>query len=83
MAARPTVNTTVTRPRAAIAVCLEENVPLFCSGLGDPGVLVEDAHAAGMKVLGISGNAKNAVRFAASGADLVVAQRHAVWIASQ
>ena len=71
-----TGNTTVTRPRAAIAVCLEENVPLFCSGLGDPGFMVEDAHAAGMKVLGISGNAKNAGRIAASGADLVVAQGH-------
>jgi NAD(P)H-dependent flavin oxidoreductase YrpB (nitropropane dioxygenase family) len=71
-----TSNTTVSRPRAAIAVCIEEKVPLFCSGLGDPGFMVEDAHAAGMKVLGISGNAKNAGRIAASGADLVVAQGH-------
>ena len=67
---------TVTRPHAAIQVCIEEKVPLFCSGLGNPGFMVEAAHAAGMKVLGISGNTKNARRIAESGADLVVAQGH-------
>lgn len=67
---------TVTRPHAAVRVCIEEKVPLFCSGLGNPGFMVEDAHKAGMKVLGISGNTKNARRIAQSGADLVVAQGH-------
>jgi nitronate monooxygenase len=67
---------TVTRPHAAVKVCIEEKVPLFCSGLGNPGFMVADAHAAGMKVLGISGNTKNARRIAQSGADLVVAQGH-------
>jgi NAD(P)H-dependent flavin oxidoreductase YrpB (nitropropane dioxygenase family) len=38
--------------------------------------MVEDAHAAGMKVLGISGNTRNARRIAEGGADLVVAQGH-------
>ncbi len=68
--------TTTSRPHAAVEVCIEEGVPLFCAGLGDPGFMVEAAHAAGMKVLGISGNAKNAGRIARSGADLVVAQGH-------
>ncbi len=68
--------TTTTRPHAAVSVCIEEQVPLFCAGLGDPGFMVESAHAAGMKVLGIAGNAKNAGRIAQSGADLVVAQGH-------
>lgn len=68
--------TTTTRPHAAVAVCIEEQVPLFCAGLGDPGFMVKSAHAAGMKVLGIAGNAKNAGRIARSGADLVVAQGH-------
>jgi NAD(P)H-dependent flavin oxidoreductase YrpB (nitropropane dioxygenase family) len=38
--------------------------------------MVPDAHAAGIKVLGISGNTKNARRIAESGADVVVAQGH-------
>ena len=67
---------TTSLPRASIKVCIEEGVPLFCAGLGNPGFMVEDAHAAGMKVLGISGNTKNAVRIARSGADLVAAQGH-------
>jgi nitronate monooxygenase len=67
---------TTARPHAAVRVCIEEKVPLFCSGLGNPGFMVADAHAAGMKVLGISGNTKNARRIARSGADLVVAQGH-------
>lgn len=60
----------------AIKLCIEERVPLFCAGLGNPGFMVKDAHAVGMKVLGVVGNAKNAGRVAASGVDLVVAQGH-------
>lgn len=67
---------TTMRPHAAIKVCIEEKVPLFCAGLGNPGFMIDDAHAAGMKVLGISGNTRNARRIARSGADLVVAQGH-------
>ena len=67
---------TTMRPHASIKVCIEEKVPLFCAGLGNPGFMVEDAHAAGMKVLGISGNTRNARRIARGGADLVVAQGH-------
>lgn len=68
--------TTTSRPHAAVKACLEERVPLFCAGLGNPGFMVPDAHAAGIKVLGISGNTKNVRRIAQSGADLVVAQGH-------
>jgi NAD(P)H-dependent flavin oxidoreductase YrpB (nitropropane dioxygenase family) len=70
------LGSTTSRPHAAIKVIIEEKVPLFCSGLGNPGFMVADAHAAGMKVLGISGNTRNAGRIAKSGADLVVAQGH-------
>ncbi|MFW5989687.1 MAG: NAD(P)H-dependent flavin oxidoreductase, partial [Desulfosudaceae bacterium] len=69
-------DTTTMNPRAAVDICLEERVPLFASGLGDPGFMVADAHAAGMKVLGVVGNARNAGRLAAAGVDLVVAQGH-------
>jgi NAD(P)H-dependent flavin oxidoreductase YrpB (nitropropane dioxygenase family) len=64
------------RPKEAIQVCLEEKVPLFCAGLGNPGFMVAEAHAVGMKVLGITGNTKNARRMAQSGIDLLVAQGH-------
>ena len=69
-------NTTTMFPQESIQVCLEEKVPLFCAGLGNPGFMVADAHAAGMKVLGITGNAKNAKRMAEAGIDLLVAQGH-------
>jgi NAD(P)H-dependent flavin oxidoreductase YrpB (nitropropane dioxygenase family) len=70
------VGATTTRPHAAVDVCLEEKIPLFCAGLGNPGFMVERAHAVDMKVLGIAGNSRNAARIASSGADLVVAQGH-------
>jgi NAD(P)H-dependent flavin oxidoreductase YrpB (nitropropane dioxygenase family) len=55
------LNTTTMRPKESI-----EN----------PGFMVEEAHAVGMKVLGITGNTKNARRIAESGVDLLVAQGH-------
>ncbi|GAB4342302.1 MAG: nitronate monooxygenase family protein [Candidatus Abyssubacteria bacterium] len=68
------LDTTTMQPLKAVKACIEEKVPLFCSGLGNPGFMVEEAHANGMKVLGITGNAKNARRMAQSGVDLIVAQ---------
>jgi len=68
------MNTTTMRPQEAIKVCIEEKVPLFCAGLGNPGFMVPEAHANGVKVLGITGNTKNARRMAQSGIDLLVAQ---------
>lgn len=68
------LNTTTMRPFDAVKVCIEEKVPLFCAGLGNPGFMVEDAHAHGIKVLGITGNVKNAKRMIDSGVDLLVAQ---------
>ena len=68
--------TTTSRPHASIKVILEEKVPLFCAGLGNPGFMVAEAHANGVKVLGLTGNTKNARRVAESGADFVVAQGH-------
>jgi NAD(P)H-dependent flavin oxidoreductase YrpB (nitropropane dioxygenase family) len=70
------MNTTTMRPLEAVKVCVEEKVPLFCAGLGNPGFVVAEAHANGIKVLGITGNTKNARRMAQSGIDLLVAQGH-------
>jgi len=69
-------DTTTMRPQEAVQVCIEEKIPLFCAGLGNPGFMVEDAHANGVKVLAITGNVKNARRMAESGIDLLVAQGH-------
>jgi NAD(P)H-dependent flavin oxidoreductase YrpB (nitropropane dioxygenase family) len=68
------MDTTTMRPLEAVKVCIEEKVPLFCAGLGNPGFMVAEAHANGVKVLGITGNTKNARRMAQSGIDLLVAQ---------
>jgi len=70
------LNTTTMKPKEAVRVCLDEKIPLFCAGLGNPGWMVKDAHAVGTKVLGITGNTKNAKRMAQSGIDLLVAQGH-------
>ena len=70
------MDTTTMRPLEAVKVCIEEKVPLFCAGLGNPGFMVEEAHAQGIKVLAITGNVKNARRMAQSGIDLLVAQGH-------
>jgi NAD(P)H-dependent flavin oxidoreductase YrpB (nitropropane dioxygenase family) len=70
------MNTTTMRPSEAVQVCIEEKVPLFCAGLGNPGFMVDQAHARGMKVLGVTGNSKNARRMADSNVDIIVAQGH-------
>ena len=67
-------DTTTLRPQEAVEVCIQEKVPLFCAGLGNPGFMVEEAHANGVKVLAITGNSKNAKRMADAGIDLLVAQ---------
>jgi nitronate monooxygenase len=67
-------DTTTMRPKEAVDICIDEKIPLFCAGLGNPDFMVEEAHANGIKVLAITGNSKNAKRMAAGGIDLLVAQ---------
>jgi enoyl-[acyl-carrier protein] reductase II len=57
-----------------LEVIFAENVPVLASGLGDPGPVVAQAHAQGMKVIALIGNTKNAQRVAQSGVDVIVAQ---------
>jgi len=58
------------------AICLEERVPVFVSGLGNPDWMISDGHAQGMKVIGLVGNVRNARRVAEAGVDVVVATGH-------
>ena len=62
--------------RAHIDVTFEENVPVIVSGLGDPGAIVPQAHAAGMKVMALVGTAKQAKAVEQSGVDAVIASGH-------
>lgn len=57
-----------------VEVILEEKVPVYVAGLGDPGFMVGEAHARGMKVMAIAGAVKHARRFVDSGVDIIVAQ---------
>ncbi|MFP6660899.1 MAG: nitronate monooxygenase family protein [Myxococcota bacterium] len=55
-------------------VVLEEEVPVFASGLGTPGPFAEALKANGAKILALVGNVRAATQVAADGADFVVAQ---------
>jgi nitronate monooxygenase len=60
--------------REQVRVVLDEQVPVFASGLGNPAFMVPEAHDQGMKVIGLAGNLKHARRVADGGCDAVVAQ---------
>ncbi len=62
--------------RSQFEVVLEEKVPVFASGLGTPDWLIPEAHAAGVKVISLVGNEKNAVKVKKMGTDIIVAQGH-------
>ena len=57
-----------------VAVCLEERVPVLSLFWGDPTPYVEPAHAAGVKVFHQVGSVPDAVRAAAAGVDVIIAQ---------
>ncbi|MFQ5699933.1 MAG: NAD(P)H-dependent flavin oxidoreductase [Myxococcota bacterium] len=60
--------------RAQLEVLLEERVPVICSGLGSPVFLLDAAHERGIKVFGLIGKTRQAVRQLEAGVDGVIAQ---------
>ena len=60
--------------QAQVEVVLEERVPVFAAGLGDPAWVVPLAREQGMKVIGLAGSVRNAQRHVKAGVDIVVAQ---------
>ncbi len=56
-----------------IAVIFEERVPVLVSGLGNPGRIVPDCHALGIKVMSLVGTSRQAQSVAAAGVDVVIA----------
>jgi len=59
-----------------IEVVLDLRVPVYVSGLGSPGFMVERAHQLGMKVGSVVGATRHAHKVLADGVDFVVAQGH-------
>jgi nitronate monooxygenase len=57
-----------------VAICMEERVPVLSLFWGDPSPYVEPAHAAGTTVFCQVGSVEQALRAAAAGVDVIVAQ---------
>ncbi|MGA0604474.1 NAD(P)H-dependent flavin oxidoreductase [Phenylobacterium sp. VNQ135] len=57
-------------------VVVEERVPVYAAGLGNPGPWMERMRENGTKVMAVIGSVKHALQVAASGVDVVVAQGH-------
>lgn len=61
---------------AQMDVIIEEKVPLYVSGLGNPGPWMERLKANGTRVGAVVGKVKHAVQVMQSGIDFIVAQGH-------
>jgi nitronate monooxygenase len=76
------VPSTLSRPQAvpalveaALETILEERVPIFSAGIGNPDApMVERCHHAGVKVIAMVTTVEDARRVAAAGVDVIVAQ---------
>jgi len=62
--------------KGIVEITLEERVPVFVTGLGNPAELVPDFHRRGIRVLSLVGNTRAARAVAAAGVDAVIAQGH-------
>lgn len=63
--------------RSHVDVALEHRPVLIANALGSPPVdVIEQAHAAGVKVAALAGAAKHALSHVANGVDVIVAQGH-------
>jgi NAD(P)H-dependent flavin oxidoreductase YrpB (nitropropane dioxygenase family) len=61
---------------AQMEVVIEERVPVYASGLGNPGPWMKRLRANNTKVLCVVGKVKHAVQVIQAGIDIVVAQGH-------
>jgi NAD(P)H-dependent flavin oxidoreductase YrpB (nitropropane dioxygenase family) len=61
---------------AQMEVVIDERVPVYASGLGNPGPWMKRLHANGTKVMCVVGKVKHAVQVIQVGIDIVVAQGH-------
>ncbi len=61
---------------AQMEVVVEERVPVYAAGLGNPEPWMERLRANGTLVIAVVGTTRHALQVAASGVDIVVAQGH-------
>lgn len=61
---------------AQMEVVVEERVPVYAAGLGNPRPWLDRLHANGTKVMAVVGAVKHALQVVNSGIDLIVAQGH-------
>ena len=61
---------------AQMEVVIEERVPVYAAGLGDPGPWLDRLHKNGTVVMAVVGAVRHARKVAASRVDLIVAQGH-------
>ena len=61
---------------AQMEVILEERVPVYAAGLGNPGPWMEQFRKNGTKVMAVVGAVRHARQVAESGIDVIVAQGH-------
>ena len=55
---------------------MQERVPVYASGLGNPGPWMKALRASGTKVMAVIGAVRHAVQVQSSGLDIIVAQGH-------
>jgi NAD(P)H-dependent flavin oxidoreductase YrpB (nitropropane dioxygenase family) len=60
--------------KAQVEAVLDEQVPVFVAGLGDPSWVIKDPRARKMKVIGLAGSVRNAARQKQAGVAAVIAQ---------
>ena len=61
---------------AQMEVVIEERVPVYAAGLGDPGPWIPRLHKNGTVVMAVIGAVRHARKVAESGVDIIVAQGH-------
>lgn len=61
---------------AQMQVVIEERVPVYAAGLGNPGPWMDEMRANGTKVMAVVGAVRHAVQVISSGLDVIVAQGH-------
>ena len=61
---------------AQMEVIIQEGVPVYASGLGNPGPWMDGLRANGTKVMAVVGAVRHAIQVKSSGLDIIVAQGH-------
>lgn len=61
---------------AQMEVVIEEKVPVYAAGLGNPGPWMDRLHANGTVVMAVVGKVQHALQVVESGIDVIVAQGH-------